>query len=88
MSEERLIAIVSIPKDWADVDISQLPKMRIEQRSGRSYSFPEKEVIDTALKEMLNSSDSSTSSAIFLVVDITKEARRRRRRRRREGGEV
>lgn len=87
MSEERLIAIVSIPKDWADVDISQLPKMRVEQRSEGNYSFPEKEIIDTALKEMLNSCDSSTSSAIFLVVDITKETRRRRRRRR-EGGEV
>ena len=68
--------------------ISQLPKMRVEPIGGGRYIFPEKEVIDTALKEMLNSSDSLTSSAIFMVVDITTEARRRRRRRRREGGEV
>ena len=82
---KKLIGIAIIPQETPNVDLEQLPVMKIYQTEEGQYSFLEREIIDTAFKEILRieeNSKLSSPSMIFLAVEIIPMRERKRRRRR------
>ena len=92
MSEKKLIGIALIPEKAFDVDVNELPVVKVDRLGEESYIFPDRLYIDMALETLLNAGLETTSMA-FLILEIEEKEFvpepepevRRRRRRRREG---
>ena len=89
MSEKKLIGIALIPEKAFDVDVNELPVVKVDRLGEGSYIFPDRLYIDMALETLLNAGLETISMA-FLILEIEEkeeepvpEERTRRRRRRR-----
>ena len=90
MSEKKLIGIALIPEKAFDVDVNELPVVKVDRVGEESYIFPDRLYIDMALETLLNAGREITSMA-FLILEIEEKEEEpvpeeRIRRRRRRGG--